>query len=817
MTSSRSVLKNKLRLKPHLLRHRIDPKILPSSKQYHRHRTHIIGQDRAIEALELGLRLNSPGYNIFVSGPSGTGRMTTARHILENFKQPRRPLKDYVYVNNFQEPDRPKLLALLPGKGLRLKRAMDHLIKTIKNELPRTIAAENYQKERDRIISDYQQRERGMVSEFQEEVRKIQFTLVEIQGSSGVEHDVVPVINGEPQAMGALEEQVATGKLSKRKHKILEQRHRVLRSKFDVIQRKTRALAKEMSRHLEELDRQIGSKVIDTQIADLRDQFREESVRDYIEEAREALLDLIPALARHAEEECRPNQQEQQGQGEQSLMDPFSLFGVNVVLNNEKRKGCPVVVEQTPTPVRLFGTIERSVDETGHVEADFMNIRAGALLRADGGFLVVNVEDLLVDLLAWKGFKRTLSTGQMEIRLPEGPLAMMTSALKPDPISLDVKAIVLGDEELYRTLYLTEDDFKKTFKVKAEFDVEMDFTTSNLEKFMAFIQRVVKEEKLLQPTRQAIAGLVEEAMRDVEDQYKITTRFRVVADLLRESTYWARKRDRSNVVPEDVKQALEERRKRVNLSEEKYRESIVRDVVMVETTGSRVGQVNGLAVFDLGDYSFGKPCRISASVGVGRAGVVNIERESGLSGEIHDKGVFILSGFLRNRFGQEHPLAVDASVCFEQNYGEIDGDSASSTEVYAILSCLSGLPLNQAIAVTGSVSQQGDIQPIGGINHKIEGFFDICKARGLKGSQGVIIPKGNLPHLMLDREVVSAVKDHKFHVWTVSTVDQGMELLTGVVAGVPDKNGVYPPNTINRRVADAFKKMAATLREYGNL
>jgi lon-related putative ATP-dependent protease len=390
----------------------------------------------------------------------------------------------------------------------------------------------------------------------------------------------------------------------------------------------------------------------------------------------------------------------------------------------------------------------------------------------------------------------------------------MQSALKPDPIPLDVKIIMIGDDQLYRTLYLMEDDFKKTFKVKAEFDMEMDYSKANLEKIMAFIQRVVTEEELLQPNRSAIAALIEEAMRDVEDQQKLTTRFRVVADLLRESTYWARRAGRRTVTPRDLAKAISQRRKRFNLAEEKYRESIVRDVVMVDTRGRRVGQVNGLAVFDLGDYSFGKPCRITASVGVGRSGVLNIERESGLSGAIHDKGVYIVSGFLRDRFGQKHPLAMNASVCFEQSYTEIDGDSASSTEVYAILSCLADLPLAQGIAVTGSVNQRGDIQPIGGINDKIEGFFDICRSRGLTGTQGVIMPVGNLPHLMLQTELVQAVKNRKFHVWAVSTVDEGMEILTGVSAGKPDRKGNYPEGSINRRAADRLEQMAEILRGY---
>ncbi len=794
------------------LRLRVNPRSLPSSKSYARHRTHIIGQDRAIEALEIGLRLNSPGYNVFVSGPSGSGKMTTTRHILAEFKQPRQPLKDYAYVHNFIEPDRPRLLVLDPGGGPRLKKAMAKLIESIMRELPKCMAAESYQKEKDRILNEYQGKEHGLISAFQEKVRKHKFAVVEMQNGPSVEHDVLPIIDDEPQPLSVLEELVGKGKLTRTKFRTLARLHQQLRNEMEQIGRRTRHLTREMSAELEEIDRRAGGAVIDTLIEDLREQFGSESVRDYLDEAREALLERIPALVRR-QEEGEDESGAAQAFGE-VVPDPLALFQINVILQNAGRKSCPVVFEPSPTVVRLLGTVERSMDEGGRMDAGFMNIRAGALLRANGGFLMIKGEDLLIEPGSWKILKQTLSTGQLEIRLPEGPMAMMSSALKPDPIPLDVKIIMHGDENLYRALYLAEDDFKKTFKVKAEFDVEMDYSSANIEKFMAFVQRVVSEEDLLPPNRPAIAVLLEEAVRLVEDQSKLTTRFRVVADLLREASYWARQAGKRTVSPQDVVRTIEQRRRRVNLAEEKYRENIERDVVMVSTSGRRVGQVNGLAVFDLGDYSFGKPCRITAAVGVGRSGIVNVERESGLSGAIHDKGVYILSGFLKERFGRHAPLALDASVCFEQSYTEIDGDSASSTEIYALLSCLADLPLRQGIAVTGSVNQRGDIQPIGGANHKIEGFFDICRMRGLDGRQGVIIPRGNLPHLMLGEDVVAAVRKGRFAIFAASTVDEGLEILTGMQAGKPDRKGNYPPGTINRLVMDRLSEMAGSLRDF---
>jgi lon-related putative ATP-dependent protease len=817
MKTRNSRTAEKLKLKSQQLRRRINPRNLPSSKAYSKHRTHIIGQDRAIEAMELGLRVESPGYNVFVSGPSGTGRTTTARHILQNFKQPRSPLMDFVYLYNFQEPDRPRLLALLAGSGLKLKKAMDELVKSLRKELPRAIATEHCQKERERVIAEYQRGEHELVSVFQEKVRQAKFMVVEVQSGPVVEHDVLPVFGEEPQPMAALEEKVSAGELGAKAYKALEKKHNQLRSELEKIQRQTRGLAKGMTQKLEQIDRRTGAAVIHALVEEMNDQFKEEAILDYIDDICEALLERIPALVqRHEDEDPQDTGSAAQVMTSESLPDPLLPFQVNMILNNARSKGCPVVYEQTPTMGRLFGTIERAADESGRPDLDHMTIRAGALLQASGGFLVVNAEDLLMEPGAWSMLKRTLSSGRLEIKIPEGPMSMVTSALKPEPIPLDVKIIMLGDDDLYRSMYMAEDDFKKTFKVKAEFDVEMDYSQSNLEKFMAFVQRVVTEEDLLRPTKKTISMLIEEAMRDVEDQNKFSTRFRVIADLLRESTYWAKQAGHRVIATEDVERTMLQRRRRFNLAEEKYRESIERGVVMVDTVGERVGQVNGLAVFDLGDYSFGKPCRITAAVGIGQNGVVNIEREAGLSGELHDKGVYILSGLLRSRFGQRIPLALDASVCFEQSYGEIDGDSASSTEVYAILSALSGLPLKQQIAVTGSINQQGDIQPIGGVNHKIEGFFEVCQSRGLDGQQGVLIPESNVQNLMLNRDVREACKSGDFHVWAISTVDEGLEILTGVTAGRPNLRGEYPEGTVNHLVAARLQQMAQNLREYSS-
>jgi len=475
----------KLRVPVSKLRYRVNPRSLPHGKEYGRHRTHIIGQDRAIQALQLGLRLESPGYNIFIAGPSGSGKMTTVRHILAEFKQPRRPLKDYVYAHNFLEPDRPRLLMLKPGQGIHLKKSMDKLVTSIKRELPAALAQEVCQKERDRVLNEYQKKEHELVSSFQERVRKAGFSVVELQGGTTVEHDVLPLIDEEPQPLAALEKLVTEKKITARRLKQLAKLHQQFRTEMEQIGRRTRSLARELSTLMEEIDRAVGGAVIDSLIEELRDQFEQEPVQDYIDEVREALLEHIPILVRRQEEEQEENPAAPM-LGEMAP-DPFAKFQINVILNNARRRDCPVVFEPSPTLVRLLGTIERGVDDSGRPEADFMNIRAGALLRANGGFLVVKGDDLLLEPGSWKVLKQTLSTGQLEIRLPEGPMAMMSSALKPDPIPLDVKIIMHGAEELYRAMYMAEEDFKKTFKVKAEFDTEMDYRQDNLERFMAFV------------------------------------------------------------------------------------------------------------------------------------------------------------------------------------------------------------------------------------------------------------------------------------------------------------------------------------------
>jgi lon-related putative ATP-dependent protease len=495
--------------------------------------------------------------------------------------------------------------------------------------------------------------------------------------------------------------------------------------------------------------------------------------------------------------------------------DPFTEYRVNVLVDNSRTKGRPIIVETAPTFRNLFGTIERVPgDKPGASTTDHTRIRPGSVLRANGGFLVLNVGDVLAEAGVWQALKRTLRNGVVEVQAYDPLYFLGASALKPEPVQVDVKVVMVGEKIYYQLLYALDEDFSKVFKVKADFDTVMPLNKQALIQYSAVASKICAQEELLGLDRGALAALAEEGVRLAGRTDKITTRFSEVADIVREANYWARREGADTIGTGHIERAVTERERRVNLPEEKIQELIRDGVLMIDTTGAAVGQVNGLSVYDLGDYAFGAPTRITATTSVGRSGVINIEREADLSGSTHSKGVLILSGYLRGKYAQDKPMAMNASICFEQSYGGVDGDSASSTEVYAILSSLSKLPIRQDVAVTGSINQKGEIQPIGGVNEKIEGFFMLCKAKGLSGTQGVMIPRQNVKDLMLKQEIVDAVEAGKFHIWAIGTVDDGIEILTGVSAGQRGKAGTYPPDTVNSLVDQAIEGLAARWREY---
>ena len=546
----------------------------------------------------------------------------------------------------------------------------------------------------------------------------------------------------------------------------------------------------------------------------IREQFKNESLEVYFNEVAESVLDNLDRFR---------DRSEQKGEGSgigpslgsKGGGDPFLEYRVNVIVDNSELDGAPVVFETSPSYKNLFGTIERVMDVNSQWRTDFTKIRAGSFLRANGGYLVLNARDAIVEAGVWQGLKRTLTNRRAEIQSYDPFFMFTTSALKPEPIKTNVKVVMIGDTFLYHLLYHQDDDFKKIFKVKAEFDNVMDKEQSSIVQYAGFIKRICDDESLLPLDKTAVGAVIEFGVRLAGRQKKISTRFNYIADLVRESHYWAKKDEANCVAESHVEKAIRERIDRVGLLEDKITEMITDGTIMIDTKGSVVGQVNGLSLLDMGDYTFGRPSRITAKTSLGRAGIINIEREAEMSGPTHNKGVLILSGYLRGKYAQDKPLAISASICFEQSYSGVDGDSASSTEIYALLSSLSGLPISQDIAVTGSVNQKGEVQPIGGVNEKIEGFFEVCKTKGLTGTQGVMIPRLNVDDLMLRKNVVEAVEQGKFHIYPVDSIDQGIEILTGVESGEQRPDGSYLEGSVNALVDKELRKLADKLKEFG--
>ncbi len=568
-----------------------------------------------------------------------------------------------------------------------------------------------------------------------------------------------------------------------------------------------------MNFELELLEKETASVLVDSVVEDLKEKHPHAEVGEHLEAVRGSILDNLALFKSQPEGEEGEGGRERHG----PPADLFRVYRVNVVLAHETEDGCPVIVETSPTYPNLFGGVQRSYDMRGIAHSDFLDVRAGSLLEADGGYLVVNALDALIEPGVWKTLKRTLMHGKLEIQaVPDWMMPFATSALKPEPIPVTVKVIMIGESYLFDLLYAHEEDFKQIFKVKADFDSEMNRTQSAVRQYALLLRKLCEEDKLCHFHKDAVAAVVEFGVRRAGRQDKLSTRFSEIADLAREATYWALKQPTGNgvVMREHVERAIEERIERHNLVESKLQEMIEKGVLMIDVAGERVGQVNGLSVYDMGSYAFGKPVRITASTAMGRQGIINIEREANLSGRFYDKGVAILSGYLRQKFAQNKPMSLAASVCFEQSYSGVDGDSASSTEVYALLSSLSGLPLQQGIAVTGSVNQKGDIQAIGGVNYKIEGFYDVCNAKGLTGTQGIILPIENAPDLMLRPDVAEAVRARRFHLYPVASVDEGIEILTGVKAGESLPDGTFEPGTVYWRVDRRLRELAEGLKEY---
>jgi len=775
-----------------------------------------MGQDRAMRALRMGVELTAPGYNLFVCGLSGTSRGGMIVRMIEEMNPQAEPAPDRCYVNSFKNTDRPRLLTLLRGQANAFKKEVDSGIEFLRRRIPQVFEGEPFQRQKTRIVERFTAREKELMDDFTRRIAREQFALGRMQVGAVALPEIFPVLDGQMVPIEEVPKMVQDGKLESAAAEALERKYDQFRQEFTVVYRKTLSLSRELGSEMSYLEQEAASVLVDGVIEELKEKYPDQQISEYLEEVRHHILDnLDPFKEREGEEE----QSQPEGQGgprpERADRDPFRVYGVNVILAHGERDKRPVVFETIPTYANLFGTVHRSYEPRGSGwNSDFMDLRGGSLLRADGGFLVMYALDTLTETGVWRTLKRTLNHGKLEIQPVDVFFPFSTPAMKPEPIDIHVKIILVGDREMYELLYDYEDDFKKIFKVRVEFDEEMAWSEEVIRHYGGRLRKLCDDEQLCPFDRTAVAALLEHGVRQAGRRGKITARFFELADLAREACYIARQASKSVVTAEHVRKALDAKIDRHNLTETKIREMMEQNLIFIDTSGGRVGQVNGLSVLEIGGYAFGKPVRITASTALGKVGIINIERESNLSGRFHDKGVQIIAGYLRRTFAQDKPLSLAASVCFEQSYSGVDGDSASSTEVYALLSALSDRPIRQDLAVTGSVNQQGDIQPIGGVNQKIEGFYDVCKTKGLTGTQGVLIPAENVDDLMLRDDVIDAVAKGRFHIYPVGTVEQGIEILTGVRAGQRDASGKFQDGTLFSKVDARLRSMADALHSY---
>lgn len=769
--------------------------------------TDIIGQDRAIESIRLGLGIAGEGYNIFITGQSGTGRITTIKHLLERLNQEPTQLNDICYVNNFKNIDNPRVLLFPAGDGRRFRKDMGYLVSSLSSVVPKIFLSEDYKDRHSRIVREFEQRQKKLIGGFEESLTAAGFVMVQIQSGLGVRNEIQPLIDGEPSALEKLERLVKEGKFAAPQLDELRRKWDALRREFDVTSVESKKLSAKLDEAIEKLNDSMVVPLVTDKVNLLRRRYPDPRVLAYLDEVADALT--------REPERFREHQRQEDDQSQQRKREPFDEFTVNLIVDNAETTSTPIIIEKSPSHKNLFGALERVVDRHGYWRTDFTRISAGSLLRANGGYLVTTAMDLLTEPGAWMMLKRALRNGEVEIS-PFDPLYMMAgSSIKPEPVPLRVKVVLIGEPHLYRLLWSWDEDFKRIFKVKAEFDSVMPQGAESNLQYSRFIRHVVEDNKLPDFDRSALGAVTAHGRRLAGQNDKLTTRLALIGDLVRESAHQARLVHAPQVSAEHVRQAIAAIRRRVNLIEDKIQELYDRQTLMVDVTGSVVGQINGLSVYNVGEYAFGRPARITVVTSLGKAGIINIEREADLSGPIHTKGVLVLSGYLRSMFAQDKPLYLSASISFEQSYGGVDGDSASSTEIYALLSSLSGIPIRQSIAVTGSVNQLGMIQPIGGVTEKVEGFFDVCVARGLTGEQGVMIPRQNVSELLLRPDVLDAIKNGQFHVYAISTIAQGIEILTGLPAGERLPRGGFTSGSVFELVDRKLRQMALDVDRFG--
>jgi predicted ATP-dependent protease len=754
--------------------------------------SHIIGQDRGMSALRFGLDIKGRGYNVYAAGPSGTGKKTAIINYLTEIAKALPTPPDWCYVYNFDDPRRPKALGLPAGKGIELMENMKWFVQQARETLTKAFSSEEYSKMRSELLRKIDDE----IGEITEQMKRISLGEGFRLDRTSIGLRMTPIIDGVEVSNEEFQQ------LPPEVQESIHHRRDATQGKLGSLLVQLAELQKNANATMEELGKRVASSSLEHIFQMMKDLYGDiDKVQEYLEAVREDIIENIPALLSKEEET-------------ELVEDFMRRYKINLLVDNSELEGVPVVTEHHPTHRHIFGYLEKEVN-LGVLSTDFTLVRAGSAHKANGGFLLINVDYLFGDPYVWGALKRTIRDERLEIEdTPEPMEYMATKILMPEPIPFSAKVILIGETHNYFRLYDLDGDFKELFKVRADFTISMDRNDESVSNYIRFISVIVQKEGLLPFDRKAMAAIIEYGSRLAGDQKKLSTRFGEIADFIIEVSYHASKDGASMASRRHVKRALEQRVYHSNLYEERLGEMMERGVLLLDTEGMKTGQVNGLAVLSIGNYSFGKPSRVTASVGVGREGIVDIEREAELGGPIHTKGVQILTGYLNEMYARESPLGLTARLVFEQSYSGIEGDSASSTELYALLSALSAAPIRQNLAVTGSVNQKGEIQAIGGVNEKVEGFFDVCKARGLDGEHGVLIPAGNVDNLMLKEEVVEAVREGKFHIYPVKTIDEGVEILAGVEAGDRLPDGSFEENTVNGLVQKRLMEMAERIKEY---
>jgi lon-related putative ATP-dependent protease len=758
-----------------------------------------VGQKRALSALKFGLGVNSHGFNIYILGESGTGKMTTIKTILEEKAKNEPVPNDWCYVYNFKNTDVPKALSLTPGTGITFQKDMDELINVLRQEIPKIFDSKEYEKQRAKIIEDFQQKQKKFFTDLEEEAKAKDFTLKKTV--SGLV--LLPVkTTGETLSEEEYEALEPTVK------KNIERIGKELQDKLDDAIRTVREEEKKIKDMMIQLQREATLSSVGHRIDELKNKYKDNAdVINYFEEVKEDILENLDDF--NPQEEHAPSLPFMRLQ---KTEPSFVRYNVNVLVNNSKLKGAPVVIENNPTYYNLFGRVEHKV-QYGIATTDLTMIKPGSLQMANSGYLVIDALELLKNIFSYDSLKRTIKEKLIKIEdVWEQYRLISTATLKPEPIPFNVKIVLIGNPRLYYLLYNLDEEYSELFKVKADYENRMDRNAETIFKYASFIKTKCDERGLLPFDKNAIAKVVEHGSRLAEHQQKLSAKFSEIADLLRESDYWARYNGNPFVTAGDIEKALEEKTYRSNKVEQKILEATREGTILIDTKGSVAGQINGLSVLDLGDYRFGMPSRITAKSYAGRAGIVNIERETKMSGKIHEKAILILTAYLGGKYAIKQSLSLTASLTFEQLYGGIEGDSATCAEVYALLSSISGIPLKQCYAITGSMNQHGEVQPIGGVNEKIEGFFEVCKLYGLNGENGVIIPKRNLLNLMLKKEVINAIVNGNFNIYSIDNVEDGIEILTGMPPGELQPDGTYPDGTFNFFVAKKLKELSEALK-----